>query len=147
MYIWAVACCHLRSSREVRSVSSTCISLVSPCLYFWYLNICTHTFFRRFPHYFSEVLAPRRADLFALSDPSLSTYLFTAMRTAVLATIVYSHCERCTAPQAPAFLFNKGWWLSVSLIFKDMNWSPFLKICTFFFWGFGPTASGLPACS
>jgi len=47
---------------------------VSPCLFFWYLNICSDThFFRRSPHFFSEFFALQQVGLFPLSSPS-STY-------------------------------------------------------------------------
>ena len=45
---------------------------LSPCLYFWYLNICTDT--HLFLKIFSQACALRRADISARSNPSSSTY-------------------------------------------------------------------------
>ena len=54
MYIWTVACCHLQSSQEVHSTSSSCISfqqrLPLAC-------ISIFEFFQRFLHHFSEIFS------------------------------------------------------------------------------------------
>jgi len=59
--------------------------LAVACIFYLWISVLMLTFFRRFPLYFSEVFAPpQRADLFALSNPSSSTY-------SLLCEIAYTH--------------------------------------------------------
>lgn len=116
---------------------------VSPRLYFWHLNIFTDT--HLFSKIFNEVCALRRADTFALSNPSSSTYSLLC-EIAYLHTVARHHLwlSRVVCSTLSTWIFFQS--RSVTICFFGIQTHELTITFRRFVHSFSPTASRLPAC-